>query len=804
MAVATILVAESDATTLELIETVLTRDGFRVLAIGDHASALAKVRQDKPELAVLAESLAGGATAELCRVIKREAAATRTIVIMSDGAAADRSAVKDELGCDAVMPGPFRYGVLKEILSDLGLLGAPASDAPSFSFGVPIPEPVGFDLAVLAPAPPELDGVMSLAPMTPMPLEPAAGESWAATPIPIPLNLQPSAGAAAPLPQVTPVAPVETQELMLDDIVANEPAAATPAQALRIEMPAPSQGLRIEVPAAALRAPAPAAPAVVPAAAAPPVAAPIRETRPGSPLPPSLPPQGELSAMPVPRIVFELYLASFTGVVQLTRQGLKRAIYCRGGLPVRVDSNQVDETLGRLLVQHGRITDEQYAHALEHAATKNKSDGDALVELGTISSSELLDALRELTEQRLVNSFAWRDGSFRIDSDASFTDKSLLSEVHPLRSIWRGVREHYDLVSLMTYFAALRAHYAVATELFSVHFDTLGSFLRELDMATLLDGKTTFEAALRSDDSRAMEIAQAIYVLLVCDMVRPSTKPGAAAVLPQKVEAQRAATAPTDYREVTRICDEVAREYIRVKESDYFEALRVEPDSSVEDVEAAYYNVVKPYIPEMMPAGLPDDVVRRAKEICEILARAKSVLRDPAQKERYIAAQRQKFAVSEAAEAEQRKQSGAPPPGGPRDLMLDIDEEVEKVREQRLVSEKAFNEGLRYMKGGNPSMARQKFEIAIRLNDREPTYRTALAQAFIALAPVDRAAQRHAVACLQQALQLDPSQVEANFEMAKLVAGAGQNDAAKVHLQRVLQRSPEHKEGRALLKKLGG
>jgi DNA-binding response OmpR family regulator len=63
MAVATILVAESDATTLELIETVLTRDGFRVLAIGDHASALAKVRQDKPELAVLAESLAGGATA---------------------------------------------------------------------------------------------------------------------------------------------------------------------------------------------------------------------------------------------------------------------------------------------------------------------------------------------------------------------------------------------------------------------------------------------------------------------------------------------------------------------------------------------------------------------------------------------------------------------------------------------------------------------------------------------------------------------------------------------------------------------
>jgi len=59
------------------------------------------------------------------------------------------------------------------------------------------------------------------------------------------------------------------------------------------------------------------------------------------------------------------------------------------------------------------------------------------------------------------------------------------------------------------------------------------------------------------------------------------------------------------------------------------------------------------------------------------------------------------------------------------------------------------------------------------------------------------------VTCLQQALQLDPSHIEANLEMSKLLMISGNKERAFAYVQRVLQRSPEHAEARRLLAQLG-
>ncbi len=576
--------------------------------------------------------------------------------------------------------------------------------------------------------------------------------------------LQTSAASAPPAPR--PAAP--TIDLDLEALRAEDAAGA--------KSPAPSKPADEEVP---IIEPAPLGAGV---------------------LPPSLPRYGDLSTMPLPRLIFEVYVATFSGAIMLARRGVKRTIYVKGGLPVNIDSDQADESLGRILLAHGRITEAQYQGALETAQEHGWNEGEALVDLGAIRRAELLTAMGEATEQRLVSIFSWREGTYRIDSNTAFTDNLVLTEVHPLRCIFRGVREHYDLASLMSYFAKLRHHYVVATDLFSVHFETLGPFLRDLDIVSLLDGNTTFEAALRSDDRRALEITQALYVLLVTDMVRAAGAPGPKAVVPSRpVIAARDAN-PVDYREMTRVCEEVANEYMRVKEGDYFDALRVDVTTPPVEVEQAFATLVRAYLPESLPPGLPEDVQRRAREIVEVLGRARSVLRDTALRERYIAAQRARY--QQNANAPQAGAGTLPAAGPMPSVSVELDRGAAEAREQRVLAERAYAEAQRLLTGGQLQEARQKLEAAIRLHSGEPGYRVGLGMVLMAMGPRDPTLLRQAATCFQQALQLDPANTEASFQLARILAAAGKKDVAAAYLERVLQRAPEHKEARALLARL--
>jgi len=65
------------------------------------------------------------------------------------------------------------------------------------------------------------------------------------------------------------------------------------------------------------------------------------------------------------------------------------------------------------------------------------------------------------------------------------------------------------------------------------------------------------------------------------------------------------------------------------------------------------------------------------------------------------------------------------------------------------------------------------------------------------------AARMRVVTCLQQALQLDPSHIDANLEMARLLIETGNRDRAYAYVQRVLQKHSSHPEARRLLASLG-
>jgi CheY-like chemotaxis protein len=638
-----VLIAEADVAVLELMAAVLTRQGFEVGTTDDGEELLERAAAQSVCLVVCGATRSGPSGAELCRKVRAALPTTHVVLLALGEPSAEELAC-----CEAVLARPFRYPPLKHLLEEWELLTKRDEPEHVLSFSVPVP------------APPSPDEALTAVPLELSAAPPSTASSVMPLPIPLPLPEMMAAGDVAALPPTAAALPEQEESLALDvDVEATgapaaigapqpaappaaPPLAAAPPAAARPKGPPPPAARASNAPPAARSAPPPAA---RPLTAVAPPAAVAKEPTPAqvaaarataTALPASLPRLGDLGTLPLPRLVFELYVATFSGIIRLARHGEKRTLYVWGGLPVRVDRDD-GEDIGQLLVGHGRITKEACEAARSEAAGGDL--GRALVGAGCIREAELLAALREQAEERLVDCFSWRDGTYAIEATVDFAKTMPLTEVHPVRCIFRGVSEHYDLGSLFSYFGALRERFVVTTETFKFHYETLGPFLRYLDLGRLFDGKTTFEQALRSDDAHALEIAQTLYVLLVTDMVRPARKPGEPTRMPQRTPPA-ARTRPVDYREITRLCDDIARVYLLLKEGDYLTALGVAAQATAAEVDAAAARLTPLTTPESLPSGLPDDVTRRAAELGPLLAHARETLRDEQQKERYLASRR--------------------------------------------------------------------------------------------------------------------------------------------------------------------
>lgn len=783
----TVLLADGDTTTLELMSAVLSRNGFEVQSTNDGGDALARYYEQSPELVVCDEDLPGLSAGQLCRQIRSQGGDTRLVVLCGeDGLDDDPDALCEEYSCDAVLARPFRFGLLRGLLQRWGLevdKGKREVRKLDRNFSIPAPEIP--NLASPAPLSPDLA-------VAPIESPPSVGSDVGMMPIPIPI-------AVPEPPQLTVDVELEDDdglELDIDMVVAQTHVAG---DARPQPEPTEDELPEIDLEEAIVTAPESEPKLeldieVEPVEAPPPEPPPgITELPPGvsrtgeltSMLPDSLSRSGELGTLPLPRLLFELYIGTYTGVVRLMRKGVRRSIYFLAGLPVRVDSEGLSETLGFMLRDDGRITDDQLNQAQDLVTTQGGFLGERLVEIGVLRESELLDALREQTERKLARSLAWRDGIYEIEDDASLLQRSVVNEINPLKAIFRGIREHYDLGALLDFFSELQKLYIVVTPQFAIHFKTVAPNFQYFDTKEMLNGKTTFEAALRSDDAHVLEIAQSLYFLLVVDMVHAEPKPGEPAPDIEIEPAPDTSKGLVDYAAMMDAADQIAREYLRIKGADHFTVLGVERDADDAAIKAASEAIVESVRSDSEIEGMPHDAVRRARDLIQVVHRARKVLLHAGRRKRYV----KKLEASESAETAQATSKSA----------------TDRRRESLIKAERAYKDGMRLLKAGDAKQAYKKLDEAVHTSPAEPTYRVALAQVIL-VKYADRGDRARSLAYthIEEALRLDPGNLVANIEAAKILRGEKQDHLARTYLERVLQRAPHHQVARRMLEELDG
>ena len=158
--------------------------------------------------------------------------------------------------------------------------------------------------------------------------------------------------------------------------------------------------------------------------------------------------QGTLAETTVPDLFRSLVRSGETGIVSLDAIGRNDTIYFRDGKIIFAASSDPDMGLGEVLLRTGELNLQQYNDAMEKLVVSRRI-GSLLCELGYLKADELIRAVEKQASAIVLNSMAYRTGSYNVEFTGEFPDEIITLALPTERLILDGVRR-IDYWSLIT------------------------------------------------------------------------------------------------------------------------------------------------------------------------------------------------------------------------------------------------------------------------------------------------------------------------------------------------------------------
>ncbi len=122
---------------------------------------------------------------------------------------------------------------------------------------------------------------------------------------------------------------------------------------------------------------------------------------------------GNIGRVSLPRLLNLIHKkADAFGVLDVSKDPVKKRFYFKDGLLVSSTSNMLNEVLGRILLQDGILSLKDYEKSLEVSAKDKKRHGEVLISMGILKEEELRHFLTTQLKNRILKVFGWNDGEF--------------------------------------------------------------------------------------------------------------------------------------------------------------------------------------------------------------------------------------------------------------------------------------------------------------------------------------------------------------------------------------------------------
>jgi len=163
--------------------------------------------------------------------------------------------------------------------------------------------------------------------------------------------------------------------------------------------------------------------------------------------------KGNLQSVDLANVLQMLSINQKEGTLILFDGDTRKSIYfSRDGVSMLSRGRRGQDTLGRILLRYGKVTNEILGMALEKQRSEGKRLGDALKDMGAVVDADIDDAIRTQIEEEIYNLFIWKEASFEFvegpppdapeahDARVTFNVNSLIMEAQRRADEWNYIR----------------------------------------------------------------------------------------------------------------------------------------------------------------------------------------------------------------------------------------------------------------------------------------------------------------------------------------------------------------------------
>lgn len=514
---------------------------------------------------------------------------------------------------------------------------------------------------------------------------------------------------------------------------------------------------------------------------------------------------GHVRDRPFARTIYALVARRFTGEVTLEEAGRTYRVAWQDGVVVAAASPLPSDSLARVAVDAGVLTQAQLTDVLA-ATARGMGEREALSSIGELTPDRVVALQRRALAHRAMRMFAVPSASFTMDDAVAL---GVDADVPPLDGRWviyNGLRNHYDEARLRSELEFLAGQ---AVRLRPEALSVLAAF-------GFVDGDRALLAALRdrpltledlgAGETEAERCARlsVVYALAASSCLAATAAPALAAAPPPSPKSaappppksapspppksaapppptppRAAAPAPSSSGDADPLAELVAAKLAAIdRGADHFTMLGVGRDASVADLQRAYFDLAKSLHPDRLRASRIAEP--RADSVFAVVNQAFAVISNAAKRAEYVEL------LAAGNPAERRK----------------AERDAETLALRLINAEVAFQRGEMALKGGNIAAALAAFTEAVELNPDDGEHHALLGWTTWCSNPDKNVIGKQVRASFRKAISLSPKSVAAYFYRGQVAKQSGQIETAEECFRKVLELDPEHRDAETELRLL--
>lgn len=479
-------------------------------------------------------------------------------------------------------------------------------------------------------------------------------------------------------------------------------------------------------------------------------------------------PYGKIEGLGFVKVLLEIEEKGLSGILRIERGNIIKEIYFDKGRVINARSNLTRETLGRVLLERGFISQEDYARSLEEMKRTGKKQGEVLMKMGVLPLS-LNKALQMQAEQRIIDVFSWNGGNYRFINNEEISGAVENLNLDLKRIVYEGIIKKLSpeitegiFKEFMQKKLVFRADGEVSSRI----------KLKEshLEFLKLFDGKKITKEVITSSRLNAMDASKAIAAGILLNILK--------VVEEEKVGPPGEVTTPLEDSILTErdkgmlaVLEKTLREF---KSKNYLEIFNLREDFTDAEIKKAYFQLARSFHPDRF-AGFHRKVKGVAEEIFSLINEAYGVLSNKEERSNYLAMIKTAGRVI-----------------------------TEKDAQAALSAEMEFQKGEVLLKAGKLEEALKHFSKACELNREEEEYRIFLGWVTYRLGKREKneIKAKEGRRLIEQGVQRSPDSEKGHFFLAQIYKIEGDVQRAVREFERVLQINSENADARMELRVL--